>query len=168
MPLKRAVTEFGKTYKDRFALRTYPGTSVPIFIFILGWSRTKPRVTLPAQTMSRCGAVVDDATSARHWKRCSTKLLVPAVKLSAPPTCPSKACGCAAAFFTGHSKYRIGCEDTYECSRCFKRHALCSLCHKLVPFIQAQRHYKSCLRKEHTKGEKWASFFENEDIPDTM
>ena len=35
MPLKRAVTEFGKTYKDRFALRTYPGTSVPIFIFIL-------------------------------------------------------------------------------------------------------------------------------------
>ena len=43
MPLKRAVTEFGKTYKDRFALRTYPGTSVPIFIFILGWSRTKPR-----------------------------------------------------------------------------------------------------------------------------
>ena len=39
MPLKRAVTEFGKTYKDRFALRTYPGTSVPIFIFILGWSR---------------------------------------------------------------------------------------------------------------------------------
>ena len=80
MPLKRAVTEFGKTYKDRFALRTYPGTSVPIFIFILGWSRTKPRVTLSAQTM----------------------------------------------------------------------------------------HYKSCLRKEHTKGEKWASFFENEDIPDTM
>ena len=53
MPLKRAVTEFGKTYKDRFALRTYPGTSVPIFIFILGWSRTKPRVTLPAQTMGR-------------------------------------------------------------------------------------------------------------------
>ena len=51
MPLKRAVTEFGTTYKDRFALRTYPGTSVPIFIFILGWSRTKPRVTLPAQTM---------------------------------------------------------------------------------------------------------------------
>ena len=51
MPLKRAVTEFGKTYKDRFALRTYPGTSVPIFIFILGWSRTKPRVTLPAHTM---------------------------------------------------------------------------------------------------------------------
>ena len=105
------------------------------------------------------GAVVDDATSARHWKRCSTKLLVPAVKLSAPPTCPSKACGCAAASFTGHSKYRIGCEDTYECSRCFKRHALCSLCHKLVPFIHAQRHYTSCLRKEHTKGEKWASFF---------
>ena len=117
---------------------------------------------------SRCGAVVDDATSARHWKRCSTKLLVPAVKLSAPPTCPSKACGCAAASFTGHSKYRIGCEDTYECSRCFKRHALCSLCHKLVPFIHAQRHYTSCLRKEHTKGEKWASFFENEDIPGTM
>ena len=55
MPLKRAVTEFGKTYKDRFALRTYPGTSVPIFIFILGWSRTKPRVTLSAQTM--CPAV---------------------------------------------------------------------------------------------------------------
>ena len=55
MPLKRAVTEFGKTYKDRFALRTYPGTSVPIFIFILGWSRTKPRVTLSAQTMcSEC------------------------------------------------------------------------------------------------------------------
>ena len=53
MPLKRAVTEFGKTYKDRFALRTYPGTSVPIFIFILGWSRTKPRVTLSAQTMTR-------------------------------------------------------------------------------------------------------------------
>ena len=53
MPLKRAVTEFGKTYKDRFALRTYPGTSVPIFIFILGWSRTKPRVTLSAQTMIR-------------------------------------------------------------------------------------------------------------------
>ena len=53
MPLKRAVTEFGKTYKDRFALRTYPGTSVPIFIFILGWSRTKPRVTLSAQTMRR-------------------------------------------------------------------------------------------------------------------
>ena len=53
MPLKRAVTEFGKTYKDRFALRTYPGTSVPIFIFILGWSRTKPRVTLSAQTMLR-------------------------------------------------------------------------------------------------------------------
>ena len=53
MPLKRAVTEFGKTYKDRFALRTYPGTSVPIFIFILGWSRTKPRVTLSAQTMGR-------------------------------------------------------------------------------------------------------------------
>ncbi len=52
MPLKRAVTEFGKTYKDRFALRTYPGTSVPIFIFILGWSRTKPRVTLSAQTMT--------------------------------------------------------------------------------------------------------------------
>ena len=52
MPLKRAVAEFGKTYKDRFALRTYPGTSVPIFIFILGWSRTKPRVTLSAQTMS--------------------------------------------------------------------------------------------------------------------
>ena len=52
MPLKRAVTEFGKTYKDRFALRTYPGTSVPIFIFILGWSRTKPRVTLSAQTMN--------------------------------------------------------------------------------------------------------------------
>ena len=51
MPLKRAVTEFGKTYKDRFALRTYPGTSVPIFIFILGWSRTKPRVTLSAQAM---------------------------------------------------------------------------------------------------------------------
>ena len=51
MPLKRAVTELGKTYKDRFALRTYPGTSVPIFIFILGWSRTKPRVTLSAQTM---------------------------------------------------------------------------------------------------------------------
>ena len=51
MPLKRAVAEFGKTYKDRFALRTYPGTSVPIFIFILGWSRTKPRVTLSAQTM---------------------------------------------------------------------------------------------------------------------
>ena len=118
---------------------------------------------------SRCGAVVDDATSARHWKRCSTKLLVPEVKLSAPPTCPSLACSCAAVSFTGHSKYRIGCEDTYECSRCFiKRHALCSLCHKLVPFIQAQRHYKSCLRKEHTKGEKWASFFENEDIPDTM
>ena len=54
MPLKRAVTEFGKTYKDRFALRTYPGTSVPIFIFILGWSRTKPRVTLSAQTMLCC------------------------------------------------------------------------------------------------------------------
>ena len=54
MPLKRAVTEFGKTYKDRFALRTYPGTSVPIFIFILGWSRTKPRVTLSAQTMWWC------------------------------------------------------------------------------------------------------------------
>ena len=52
MPLKRAVAEFGKTYKDRFALRTYPGTSVPIFIFILGWSRTKPRVTLSAHTMS--------------------------------------------------------------------------------------------------------------------
>ena len=51
MPLKRAAAEFGKTYKDRFALRTYPGTSVPIFIFILGWSRTKPRVTLSAQTM---------------------------------------------------------------------------------------------------------------------
>ena len=51
MPLKRAVTEFGKTYKDRFALRTYPGTSVPIFILLLGWSRTKPRVTLSAQTM---------------------------------------------------------------------------------------------------------------------
>ena len=51
MPLKRAVTEFGKTYKDRFALRTYPGTSVPIFIFILGWwSRTKPRVTLSVST----------------------------------------------------------------------------------------------------------------------
>ena len=55
MPLKRAVTEFGKTYKDRFALRTYPGTSVPIFIFILGWSRTKPRVTLSAQTMEHRG-----------------------------------------------------------------------------------------------------------------
>ena len=55
MPLKRAVTEFGKTYKDRFALRTYPGTSVPIFIFILGWSRTKPRVTLSAQTMLDVG-----------------------------------------------------------------------------------------------------------------
>ena len=51
MPLKRAVAESGKTYIDRFALRTYPGTSVPIFIFILGWSRTKPRVTLSAQTM---------------------------------------------------------------------------------------------------------------------
>ena len=61
MPLKRAVTEFGKTYKDRFALRTYPGTSVPIFIFILGWSRTKPRVTLSAQTMEakRLGAIWD-------------------------------------------------------------------------------------------------------------
>ena len=56
MPLKRAVTEFGKTYKDRFALRTYPGTSVPIFIFILGWSRTKPRVTLSAQTMNNNAA----------------------------------------------------------------------------------------------------------------
>ena len=59
MPLKRAVTEFGKTYKDRFALRTYPGTSVPIFIFILGWSRTKPRVTLSAQTMA-CVCVAHD------------------------------------------------------------------------------------------------------------
>ena len=58
MPLKRAVTEFGKTYKDRFALRTYPGTSVPIFIFILGWSRTKPRVTLSAQTMLSSTIVV--------------------------------------------------------------------------------------------------------------
>ena len=37
MPLKRAVTEFGKTYKDRFALRTYPCTSVPIFILLLGF-----------------------------------------------------------------------------------------------------------------------------------
>ena len=35
MPLKRAVTEFVKTYKDRYALRTHPATSVPIFIFIL-------------------------------------------------------------------------------------------------------------------------------------
>ena len=58
MPLKRAVAEFGKTYKDRFALRTYPGTSVPIFIFILGWSRTKPRVTLSAQTMQPGGSLV--------------------------------------------------------------------------------------------------------------
>ena len=35
-------------------------TSVPIFIFILGWSRTKPRVTLSAQTMNgptRVGAM---------------------------------------------------------------------------------------------------------------
>ena len=55
MPLKRAVAEYVKTHKDRFALRTYPGTSVPIFIFILGWSRTKPRVTLSAQTMARGG-----------------------------------------------------------------------------------------------------------------
>ena len=62
MPLKRAVTEFGKTYKDRFALRTYPGTSVPIFIFILGWSRTKPRVTLSAQTM---GTPLQGANRAR-------------------------------------------------------------------------------------------------------
>ena len=117
---------------------------------------------------SRCGAVVDEAVSARHWNWCSKKLLVPAVKLSSPPTCPSLACSCAKASFTGHSKYRIGCEDTYECTRCFKRHGLCSLCHKLVPFSQSQRHYKSCLRKEHTKGEKWASFFEKEDIPETM
>ena len=58
MPLKRAVVEFGKTYRDRFALRTYPGTSVPIFIFILGWSRTKPRVTLSAQTMERGSAPI--------------------------------------------------------------------------------------------------------------
>ena len=117
---------------------------------------------------SRCGAVVDEAVSARHWNWCSKKLLVPAVKLSSPPTCPSLACSCAKASFTGHSKYRIGCEDTYECSRCFKRHGLCSLCHKLVPFSNSQRHYKSCIRKEHTKGEKWASFFEKEDIPGTM
>ena len=61
MPLKRAVTEFGKTYKDRFALRTYPGTSVPIFIFILGWSRTKPRVTLSAQTMGGGAARLNPA-----------------------------------------------------------------------------------------------------------
>ena len=71
MPLKRAVAEFGKTYKDRFALRTYPGTSVPIFIFILGWSRTKPRVTLSAQTMP-CRAQVHQLLSAEH----ATPLLV--------------------------------------------------------------------------------------------
>ena len=58
-----------------------------------------------------------------------------------------------------------GCEHWETALPTNKEH---SLCHKLVPFIQAQRHYKSCLRKEHTKGEKWASFFENEDIPDTM
>ena len=66
MPLKRAVTEFGKTYKDRFALRTYPGTSVPIFIFILGWSRTKPRVTLSAQTMVSIFLLVR-AGAERRW-----------------------------------------------------------------------------------------------------
>ena len=65
MPLKRAVTEFGKTYKDRFALRTYPGTSVPIFIFILGWSRTKPRVTLSAQTVRRGRAAAVNINKAR-------------------------------------------------------------------------------------------------------
>ena len=36
MPLKRAVTEFVKTYKDRYALRTHPATSVPVFILMLG------------------------------------------------------------------------------------------------------------------------------------
>ena len=69
MPLKRAVTEFGKTYKDRFALRTYPGTSVPIFIFILGWSRTKPRVTLSAQTMS----YPTPATAVVRWRSSASR-----------------------------------------------------------------------------------------------
>ena len=69
MPLKRAVTEFGKTYKDRFALRTYPGTSVPIFIFILGWSRTKPRVTLSAQTMISAPASVSSGISSIDRQR---------------------------------------------------------------------------------------------------
>ena len=72
MPLKRAVTEFGKTYKDRFALRTYPGTSVPIFIFILGWSRTKPRVTLSAQTVGRNQWTTKRAKVALAW--CDRKL----------------------------------------------------------------------------------------------
>ena len=52
MPLKRAVTEFVKTYnKDRYALRTHPATSVQIFILMLGGCRNKARVTLSAQTM---------------------------------------------------------------------------------------------------------------------
>ena len=88
MPLKRAVTEFGKTYKDRFALRTYPGTSVPIFIFILGWSRTKPRVTLSAQTMSRGGSVEVDfagagATQRKKVMNMKIGTLVPGYVLSA-------------------------------------------------------------------------------------
>ena len=69
MPLKRAVTEFGKTYKDRFALRTYPGTSVPIFIFILGWSRTKPRVTLSAQTMLSTALLFTRMTNSSFEKK---------------------------------------------------------------------------------------------------
>ena len=68
MPLKRAVAEFGATYKDRFALRTYPGTSVLIFIFILGWSRTKPRVTLSAQTMG-----IHFKNACTNAKRCDSE-----------------------------------------------------------------------------------------------
>ena len=51
MPLKRAAAGPVETYKDRYALRTHPATSVPIFILILGGCRNKARVTLSAQTM---------------------------------------------------------------------------------------------------------------------
>ena len=79
MPLKRAVTEFGKTHKDRFALRAYPGTSVPIFIFILGWSRTKPRVTLSAQTMR---GLMPRTETGKHYQFCEKGKKIITVKKS--------------------------------------------------------------------------------------
>ena len=113
----------------------------------------------------KCGTVVDEKHAARHRARCQTAKLAPSCRLREPPKCPLRACDGARAIFTGSSKVRKHSPDTYECTSCFKRFALCSLCHELQLYRNAQRHFKICLTKHNAKGEKWASFFEHEDIP---
>ena len=113
----------------------------------------------------KCGTVVGEKDAARHRARCQTAKLAPSCRLREPPKCPLRACDGARAIFTGSSKVRKHSPDTYECTSCFKRFALCSLCHELQLYRNAQRHFKICLTKHNAKGEKWASFFEHEDIP---